>query len=81
MSSKQNETSQGIQVSKEFGVQIQRLAMKFQSFDLTYVELKEQVENLTKTLLAKMSTLETEKIELQRKLEKSIADEKEQKGN
>jgi len=74
MSNKQNETSQGIQVSREFAAQLQRLAMKFQSFDLTYIELKEQVESITKTLLSKMSTLETEKAELQKKFEKSIAE-------
>ena len=66
-----NEASpQGIQVSKELAGQLQRLALKFQSFDLTYVELKELVENVTKTLLAKISALEAEKAELQAKLEK-----------
>ena len=67
-----NETSsqQGVQVSKELAAQLQRLAMKFQSFDLTYVELKEQVENVAKTLLVKVSALEAEKAEMQAKLEK-----------
>jgi len=66
MTSRQNETPQGIQVSKELASQLQRLAVKFQSFDLTYVELREQVENVTKTLLAKISALEAEKAELQK---------------
>ena len=66
-----NETNpQGIPLSKEFMGQLQRLAMKFQSFDLTYVELKEQVENVAKTLLVKVSALEAEKAEMQAKLEK-----------
>ncbi len=68
MSSKQNEASQGIQVSKEFAVQLQRLSAKFQSFDLTYIELKEQVDSMTKALLVKINALETEKAELQKKL-------------
>ena len=52
---------QGIPVSKELATQLQRLAVKFQSFDLMYVELKEQVENVTKALLMKINTLEAEK--------------------
>ena len=63
-------TQQGIPVSKELAAQLQRLSVKFQSFDLTYVELKEQVENVAKTLLAKVSALEAEKADLQAKLEK-----------
>jgi len=61
---------QGIPLSKEQTSQLQRLSVKFQSLDLTYLELKEQVENLIKTLLAKISTLETEKTELQAELDK-----------
>ena len=62
-----NETAQqGIPVSQGISVQLQRLAVKFQSFDLTYIELKEQMENVTKTLLVKVSALETEKAELQK---------------
>jgi hypothetical protein len=66
MSNKQSENSQGIPVNREFVAQLQRLSMKFQSFDLTYIELKEQVENVTKALFAKISTLEAEKAELQK---------------
>ncbi|MCW4046744.1 MAG: hypothetical protein NWE99_04170 [Candidatus Bathyarchaeota archaeon] len=43
--------------------------MKFQSFDLTYIELKEQIDSVTKALLVKINTSETEKAELQKKLE------------
>ncbi len=61
-------TPQGIPVSKEFAAQLQRLAVKFQLFDLTYVELKEQVENVTKALLVRINASETEKAELRKKL-------------
>ncbi len=61
---------QDIPVSKELAAQLQRLGVKFQSFDLMYVELKEQVENVAKTLLAKIGALEAEKAELQAKFEK-----------
>jgi hypothetical protein len=65
-----NEPAQhGIPVSKELAAQIQRLAVKFQSFDLTYIELKEQIDSVTKALLVKINASETEKTELQKKLE------------
>jgi predicted outer membrane protein len=60
---------QGIPVSKELAAQIQRLAVKFQSFDLTYIELKEQIDSVTKALLVKINASENEKAELQKKLE------------
>jgi hypothetical protein len=62
-------TPQGIPVSKELAAQLQRLAVKFQSFDLTYIELKEQVDSAARALITKINTSETEKAELQKKLE------------
>lgn len=70
MASSPSEPPQGILVNKELATQLQRLGAKFQSFDLTYVELKEQVENVAKTLIARVKALEAEKAELQAKLEK-----------
>lgn len=57
---------QGINVDRELASQLQRLAVKFQSFDPIYIELKEQVDSITKALLVKVNALEAEKVELQK---------------